>query len=84
MPLIQVIGAWTMRTYSGTVVNGELKLDEPVGLSDHSRVQVTVVAAVEAQRQWIEALDALKELKEKRPISSGGLRFSREELYDRH
>jgi hypothetical protein len=73
-----------MKTYSATVVNGQLQLDEPVGLSDHCRVQVTVVPAMETQQQWIRALDALAELKQQRPISSGGLKFSREELYDRH
>lgn len=73
-----------MKTYSGTVVNGQLQLDEPVGLSDHSRVQVTVVPALETQQQWSRALDALAELKQRRPIFSGGLKFFREELYDRH
>ena len=69
--------------FNATVVNGGLKLDEPLDLSENSRVRVTVVPVNQTRQQWLQALDALEKLRENRPISSGGMKFSRDELHER-
>jgi hypothetical protein len=70
-------------TFTGTVVNGALKLDQRVELADESRVFVTVVAVEDTQRRWGEALEALERLRREHPIDSGGLRYTRDELHER-
>jgi hypothetical protein len=37
----------------------------------------------ECQRRWTIALAALERLKAERPIGSGGLKYTRDELYQR-
>jgi len=63
-----------MQQYSGTVVDGGLKLDKRIGLSDNSRVRVIVLPVSDAQVGWHQALDGLRELKQSRPLTSGGLK----------
>jgi hypothetical protein len=46
-------------SFTGTVVNGILQLDEPVGLADESRVQVTIVPLDDWRERWRQALSAL-------------------------
>jgi hypothetical protein len=70
-------------TYSGTVHDGALQLDAPVELANESRVQVTIVPLEDWRKRWREALDALVELRKTNPIDSGGVKFTREQLYDR-
>lgn len=70
-------------TTTGTIVNGMVQLDQPVGLAEQSRVQVTVEPLVDWRAKWRKALDDLDALKQTNPISSGGLRFTRDELYER-
>lgn len=67
----------------GTIVNGTVHLDHPVDLADQSRVQVTIVAMDDWRQRWRGALDALAELKKTSPINSGGLRYTRDQLYER-
>jgi predicted DNA-binding antitoxin AbrB/MazE fold protein len=67
-----------------TFTNGVLKPDQPLPLPDQTRVRLTVEPIEEwspekARAAW-EALQA--RLKE-RPINSGGLRFTRDELHER-
>jgi len=69
--------------FTGQVIGGALKLDEPIELADTSRVYVTVVPIESANSGWAKALDGLEQLHRERPIDSGGLRFSREELHER-
>jgi hypothetical protein len=40
--------------------------------------------AEECKRRWEQALAELERLKRERPIGSGGLKFTRAELYDRY
>lgn len=70
-------------TYSGAVHDGALQLDAPIDLANESRVQVTIVPLEDWRKRWREAIDALAELKKTNPIDSGGMRFTREQLYDR-
>lgn len=67
----------------GTVINGSLKLDQPVPFADETRVAVTVQAAEDWRVQFRSGLDGLKRLIQERPICSGGLRYTREELHER-
>jgi hypothetical protein len=72
---------------TGTVMNGQLQLDSPLPLPDRSRVNVTVEVS-KAQESWRQrmqqGLQALEKLKAERPIGSGGVRFTREQLHERH
>jgi len=70
-------------SFDGTVVSGAIQLDQLIELADHSRVRVTVVPVEQPNDQWTQALAALELLKAERPIGSGGLKFSREELHER-
>ncbi len=70
-------------SFNATVVNGGLKLDEPLDLTENSRVHVTVVPILQTKQQWLQSLDALENLQRCRPISSGGTKFSRDELHER-
>ena len=68
---------------TATVLAGEIKLDDPIDLPDRSRVTVLIEpSSVEtASRQ--EAMTRLEELCRDHPVSSGGQRFSRDELHER-
>lgn len=72
----------------GTVFGGRLELDQPLALPDNSRVTVVVRAGAEIPADWreryIAGLEAWTKLIEERPIHSGGHRFTREELHERH
>jgi hypothetical protein len=67
---------------SATVNQGQLILDEPLPLPNDSRVQVTVEADEDWRARYRAGLDELLRLNRERPIKAG-IRFSREELYDR-
>ena len=67
---------------SATVVGGGLELDEPIGFPDHYRVQVSVEPLPASEQDWRVAFQAFQDLCDKRPINSGGARFSREELHE--
>ena len=67
---------------TGTVMGGELKLDQSLELPDQSRVRVTVQPLVSNQG-WSQALDALERLRQERPINSGGLHYTRNQWYER-
>jgi predicted DNA-binding antitoxin AbrB/MazE fold protein len=67
-----------------TLTNGVLKPDQPLPLPDQARVRLTVEPIEEwspekARAAWKALLARLKE----RPINSGGLRFTRDELHER-
>lgn len=70
----------------GTIIDGAIQLDQPIHLANHSRVRVTVNPVLppdEIERRWDEALRNLERLKREQPIGSGGLKFTREQLYER-
>ncbi len=73
-------------TRTATVVNGNLKLDAPLELPEHSRVKVTVSAVVddipherrmEAARKFFASVEETK-------FSRGGERLTREQMHERH
>jgi hypothetical protein len=71
-----------MTVLNGIVKDGTIQLDEPLDLPEDSRIRVTVepVPNVEDRRA---AYEALKQLMREHPIDSGGLHFTRDELYER-
>jgi hypothetical protein len=69
--------------FNGTVFDGGLRLDERIELADQSRVQITVIPLANWRQRWRQALSALSALQRDRPINSGGVRFSRDELHER-
>lgn len=73
---------------TGTVIDGQLQLDQPLPLPNRSRVTVTVQSAIAPPADWQQrmqqGLAALQQLKAKHPIGSGGVRFTRDELHERH
>ncbi len=70
-------------SFTGTIVNGMIQLDQPIDLADQSRVHVTIVPLTERKQQFQRALDALDELRRTHPIDSGGLHYTRDQLYER-
>ncbi|MDY0168678.1 MAG: hypothetical protein RBS80_19170 [Thermoguttaceae bacterium] len=69
---------------TATVVGGGLKLDQPVDLPENSRVCVGIESLIERRARRGEALAAWLEVCERHPVHSGGLRFTRDELHERH
>ena len=69
---------------TATVIGGSLELDAPLALPDKSRVRVTVEWLTETNEGWQTALTALDRLRRERPIRAQGLRFTRDELHERH
>lgn len=67
---------------TGTIEDGVLKLDEPIGLPDRSRVSVVVEPLTEVE-QRLAAWNSIKARLRLRPINSGGERFNRDDLYER-
>jgi hypothetical protein len=69
-----------------TVVDGELKLDDRLDLPNESRVEVKIRPLPSSGAAQIEqplsAWESLKQSLRKHPINSGGLKFTREELYE--
>jgi hypothetical protein len=72
--------------FTATVVDGMLRPDEPIGLPNDSRVTV-VIAPVPLPSPSADPVAAWEEMKryaDEHPMGSGGRKFSRDELYDRH
>jgi hypothetical protein len=74
---------------TATVVNGMLELDERIQLPDNSRVSVTVEAVEQpsvepsADQRHKTGWEAFKQRIRERPVHSGGLHYTREELHER-
>lgn len=72
-------------TLTGTFVDGAIQLDQPVDLPNHSRV--TVLIQLPPPADWRErmqqGLKAWREFCDQHPTGSGGVKFSRDELYER-
>jgi hypothetical protein len=66
---------------TGTIVDGGLTLDERIDLPNNCRVSVTIEAVEKTERStgW----EGFEQLLRDRPIHSGGLRFTRDELHER-
>lgn len=68
---------------TGTIMGGQLKLDQPIGLPDNSRVRVAVEPVGDWQQRLSNGLNVWKQVCEQSPIHSGRKRFTRDELHER-
>ena len=67
---------------TATYIDGVLRPDEAIGLSDHDRVSITI-APIEDSAQASQAWESLKQRIRERPVHGGGRRFTRDELHER-
>ena len=67
---------------TGTIEDGVLKFDEPLEFPNHSRVTVIVEPLITTE-QRLAAWDSTEERLRLRPINSGGIKFTRDELHER-
>jgi hypothetical protein len=74
-----------MRTETtGTIVAGGLQLDAPIDLPDKSRVRVAVEPLEERPSRFPSGVDAWIRFCREHPVNSGGRRYTRDELHERH
>ncbi len=69
---------------TGTIVGGVLQLDERIDLPDNSRVRVAVKPLEEWRARLQTGVKAWKQLCQRCPVNSGGRRYTRDELHERH
>lgn len=69
----------------GTIDGDIIRLDQPLGLPDASRVELTITPLDVAAtgHRWDEFMDDLERLCDEEPIGSGGRRYTRDELHER-
>lgn len=67
---------------TATIEGGVLKPDIVLPFPDHTRVKLTI-EPVEPENPSAAAWERLKERLRQRPVHGGGMRFTREELYER-
>lgn len=68
---------------SATVIDGALVLEEPLQLPDQCRVTVTIQVP-ESAANCHAAFKAFRKYSDEHPVDSGGRRFTRDELHERH
>jgi hypothetical protein len=68
---------------TGIVVDGQLQLDQPLPLPNASRVKVMVELQADWRDEYLKNLEAWRQLIRERPVRSGGVKFTREELHER-
>ena len=67
-----------------TFIDGVLKPDQPLPLPESARVRLTVEPIEEWSAERAQAaLDSLFSRLRERPINSGGVRYTRDELHER-
>lgn len=70
---------------TATVVNGMLKPDQPLPLAELSRVRLTIEPIEDWSPERAKAAwEALQIRLKQYPIDSGGVRYTREQLHERH
>jgi len=67
---------------TAVVRDGALHPDEPLRLPEETRVRVTIEPVVIDRESRLAALKRLQQLIKDRPICSGGLKYTREELHE--
>ena len=68
---------------TGTLVDGVVQLDGPIDLPNHCRVSVSVRPIEYDPEKAQSALESFLKRTEERPVHSGGVRFTRDELHER-
>lgn len=69
---------------TGTLIDLVVKLDHQVDLPNHSRVSVSIEPMERDTEKPHTALARFLKRAEDRAFDSGGLRFTRDELHERH
>lgn len=69
---------------TGTLVDSVVRLDGHVDLPNHSRVIVSIESLENDAQQAEAALERFLNRAEQRAFDSGGDRFTRDELHERH
>lgn len=67
-----------------TYDQGVLRPDTPLTLPQGTRVQLIIQPLPDAAQNWEDRFAEFERFLKDHPISSGGLKFTRDELYDRH
>jgi hypothetical protein len=68
---------------SATWTGGIFKPDQAVPLADETRVRLTVEPIAERSETPVAAWESILDRLRQRPIHSGGLRLTRDELHER-
>lgn len=69
---------------TGTLIDSVVQLDSQVDLPNHSRVSVHIEPIERDTQQAKAALDKFLKRADRRAFDSGGLRFTRDDLHERH
>lgn len=67
----------------GTIDGDVIRLEQPVGLPNASRVELTITPLDVSRGRWDEFMDDLERLCDQQPMGSGGMRYTRDELHER-
>ncbi len=67
----------------GTIDGDVIRLDQPLGLPNDSRVELTIAPLDVLRGRWDEFMDELERLSAEQPMGSGGMRYTRDELHER-
>jgi hypothetical protein len=70
-------------TTTGTVIDGIIQLDGAIDLPNGARVNVTLDAIVQPSDRENTALMRFLKRAVERPVHSGGVRYTRDELHER-
>ncbi len=66
-----------------TYEHGVLRPDDPLTLPEGARVHLVIQPFPAPKRAWEDRFAEFERFLTEHPISSGGLKFTRDELYDR-
>ena len=70
-------------THTATVVDGSLKLDDPLNLPEQSRVEITVAPIAKDVDRKLEALRNFRALSDATPLFGAAERLTRDQLHER-
>ena len=68
---------------TGTIHGDVIRLDAPLDIPNYSRVELTIKRLDAPSGTWNDFMDELEQLCVEQPIGSGGVRYTRDELYER-
>ena len=68
---------------TGTIQQGRIQLDQPIGLPDNCRVQVMVQPLTSTPQSTLQAFEEFVKFADEHPVDSGGVRYTRDQLHER-
>ena len=69
--------------HTATVVDGSLKLDDPLDLPEQSRVEITIAPIEKDVDRKLEALRKFRALSDATPLFGEAERLTRDQLHER-